>query len=159
MLKSVRELADYADVSTQTIYRHLNKLDNKDKLVVKDSNGTQLLKDEAQALILEGLGLGLKASDDIDADEPVKEKEPASAQSDALTNDYIKTLKEQLTQKDKQLAQRDAQIKDLSNQLDNITVLFAQEKQEKQKLIEAQKDDETLTQDKPTLGQRLRDFF
>lgn len=158
MLKTVKELANEANVSVQTIYRHLNKLD-KDKLIVKDSTGTQLLKDKAQEQILDALGLATTVAKDADDKEPVKEEKPASAQSDAIARDYIQTLKEQLKSKDLQLKEKDEQLKDMSKQLDSITVLLAQEKQEKQRLIEAKEEDEALTQDKRTLAQRLRDFF
>ena len=99
---TIKEFAKQAGVSTQAIYQRLSK-DLAPYLQV--ANGKKTLDDAALALFSD------KQNKQVDCASVNKSlQEESKSLQDAITLELIKTLQEQLAEKDKQLAEKDRQL-------------------------------------------------
>ena len=87
--KTVKEIADLLNVSVQTIYKHVKKLDQS--LINKDT-GITLISLKGLEVIKENLNIQDEA-----------QEAPGANQSLEVYDDYIETLKEQIRIKDQQI--------------------------------------------------------
>lgn len=168
-LKDVKTIAEELSVTVQTVYRHLDKI-GRDDYTVKDNSGKTLITMQGQGLLKQSINPNSKPSADkiepflyAPENSETVDLEPEERNPNNITQDYIETLKQQLEAKDKQ-------INELNERLQETNIILAQEKQEKQLLLEAKHVDDLeqenevaeaddLTPNKRTLAQRFRDFF
>ena len=157
---TINQLATTCKVSTQSIY----KLLSKNQPTVKQFSTKQGRKiyygQEVLDLLLEHYGLHQEEgqTEDTSANAPktlsnglAAEVEDNSTQSEIATlKAQIESQKTQIEELTKQLAEKDAERKQLLEQNGQVLLLLSQERQERIKLLPAPKK---------SFGERLKGFF
>jgi len=125
-MKTVAELAKKLNVSTQTIYRKLNSVQQGVEECLTEKRGvTSYVTEYGESLIRECLTGVQRSSTDVEHGN----------------SEIIELLKSQLDRKDEQIAAKDEQISELLKKLENMQILLKAE-QDKNILLLASGDKE-----------------
>lgn len=113
MAYTIRQLAEKIGVSKPAIEKHIRELGIRDNLTMQ---GNKLLISNADAEVIIESFRSKKKKD---------RKQPQATAKDETQGDMILFLQEQLREKDRQLAEKDEQIKGLQFIMNNLTSLPA----------------------------------
>lgn len=138
---TVKEFAEIAGVSIQSIYKRLSKENNPLTPYFKEADGKKLLQKAALWEVY-----NLDQPEDAAADQPAEHKKEAAAAADQEetavkepekidhTDRFITLLEKQLQEKDRQLQEKDQQINAKDKQIESLL----QRLEEANKLIDQQ---------------------
>lgn len=142
---SIKEFAEIAGVSQQSIYKRLNKKDNPLQPYFKEVDGKKFLRKSALSLY------EIAASADEKAEQPehepevkenvkIKEKRDSNERLFDLLEQQLQEKDRQLQEKDKQLQEKDKQLSSLLQRLEEANKIINQQQQltaiEKKNMLE-----------------------
>lgn len=141
MRYTVSQAAKKLNVSRQTIYIKLNKLDLQDHIIIE--NNTKYITDKGLDIIRESITKQVDSKDDSYIDSKVDVNNDVNLQDNltSLNSDYINSLKEEIQYLREQLVYRD-------KLLENMQVLLKGE-QENRKLLEEKNRDAAAAKEDP----------
>lgn len=122
---SIAEFAERAGVSKQAVYQRLNK---SLKTYVKDVDGKKSINIRALE-DLYGIDACSSLEQDIQGEFKGVEQGIDQVKEDQLINKLVETLQEELKNKEQQINEKDIQIKELHNLLDQQQKLTAMDRQ------------------------------
>ena len=122
---SIAEFAERAGVSKQAVYQRLNK---SLKAYVKDVDGKKNINIRALEDLYGKEGCS-RIEQDIQGEFKGVEQGIDQAKEDQLINKLVETLQEELKNKEQQINEKDIQIKELHNLLDQQQKLTAMDRQ------------------------------
>lgn len=134
---TVKEFAEIAGVSIQSIYKRLSKENNPLNPYFKEADGKKLLQKAALWEVY-----NLDQPEEAAADQPAEHKketdiaadQPAEPEKIDHTDRFITLLEKQLQEKDRQLQEKDQQINAKDKQIESLL----QRLEEANKLIDQQ---------------------
>lgn len=127
---TIKEFAEIAGVSQQSIYKRLNKKDNPLQPYFKEVDGKKFLRRSA-------LDLYEAAAAEVSQPEKDPEEKPAAKvvkEKKDNTERLLDLLEQQLNEKDKQLQEKDRQLQEKDKQLNSLL----QRLEEANKIIDQQ---------------------
>lgn len=122
---SIADFAERAGVSKQAVYQRLNK---SLKTYVKDVDGKKSINIRALE-DLYGIDACSRLEQDIQGEFKGVEQGIDQVKEDQLINKLVETLQEELKNKEQQINEKDIQIKELHNLLDQQQKLTAMDRQ------------------------------
>lgn len=114
----IKEFAEIAGVSQQSIYKRLNKKDNPLQPYFKEVEGKKFLRKSALSLY------EVEAAAGIEPEQPEEEPEEKAAAKPKEKKDsnerLLDLLEQQLQEKDRQLQEKDRQLQEKDKQLGSL---------------------------------------
>ena len=159
---SIKEFAELANVSVQSIYKKINKDNNIINNYVKEIDGIKYINKIAYDIIYNNTASSNEIKDkqtSIDDEEISIDNKSIDRLLDILEK-QIEEQKRQLIEKDKQIEEKDKQINSLLSRLEETTLLIDQ--QQKLTAINTKKDLDLLTAEKENkkgFWERLKGVF
>lgn len=149
---TVSQAAKELNVSRQTIYIKLNKLDLQDHIVIE--NNIKYITHKGLEIIRESLCKQVDSKDDSNVDSKVDVNNDDNLQENltSLNSDYINSLKDEIQYLREQLVNRD-------KLLENMQVLLKGE-QESRKLLDEKNSEAAVTKEDPidSIKEELQNF-
>lgn len=130
---TIKEFAEKAGVSQQSIYKRLNKKDNPLQPYVKEVENKKLIRASALAAVYSiSFATGEEAAAELNQnEEPKKQIDPEEKSSQKVvekdsTERLLDLLEQQLQEKDRQLLEKDKQINEKDKQINELQQRLAE---------------------------------
>lgn len=168
---SIKEFAEIAGVSQQSIYKRLNKKDNPLQPYFKEVEGKKFLRRSALSLYEVEAAAGVEPEQsEVEQEEKAaakpKEKKDSSERLLDLLEQQLQEKDRQLLEKDKQLQEKDKQLNSLLQRLEEANQIINQQQQltaiDKKSLLEIDdkiKTEEVIKESEPVKKKSIFKIF
>ena len=151
-MKKVSEVAKQLEVSRQTIYNHIGKLDDDIAKHIYRQEGVKVIDGQGIKLIKRSIGRqkGFKKStEEFDSQEGDNQQQ---GEKEALQG-HIKSLKEEIDRLESELQEKNKQLERKDKQLENFQVMLQRRENEVYEL------EGKVQQNSKSIISRIKDFF
>ena len=153
----IKEFAEIAGVTQQSIYKRLNKKDNPLQPYFKEVEGKKFLRKSALSLYDVKPAAGVEPEQpeeepEVKAAAKPKEKKDSSERLLDLLEQQLQEKDKQLNEKDKQLQEKDKQLSSLLQRLEEANQIINQQQQltaiDKKSMLEIEEKSEVAAEPK-----------